>query len=620
MKERGTITVDGVLDIETYRWDKFLCACILTTDGKYHVFRRHQEKEYIQFLLNFEGHLWSHNGGKFDNLHAASHFADMGLKAVIKLAGQRIISLRINELVLRDSLALIPFDLRKAAKLGDFEKLDCPIPFSHFGPNMSEADMLEIIEYMKGDCRCLLSSLMRLKEWAEAVDVDLSATIGSSAYKTVSRRFDIPEADWSDEKGKGSGKRYEKVRLAYFGGRVSVFQTHERDGGFYNENGEWVKGIKHGWRYDANSAYPFAMSTVPLPTGARHETSGSASRRAFRDGREGVFDATVSVPDSYIPPLPMRGRVRIGFPIGKFSGTWTALELRYAESVGVKILNISDAIWWEKSEILFNSFCNQFFDIRKQKGPDTAWGQFCKWFPNACSGKFAMGPEMDRVIINPEEEPNECGMGNNCRGRCHPAKGCCEHRCWGRCPSPINRERSIWRFPMWRLDPCAHVHWAAYVTAHARTRLHAQLCSDGAYGWTSTYCDTDSCFATQERTDWIGGELGQWKPEGEFWNMQILGPKMYSFYEESGKRKAKAKGIPDAVKHFDALADGEEIPIKRGVMTFKSAARSASGKLFQRKNMTRQLKRRGQYVGDRRVDKHGRTWPLTAEEFLSLEG
>jgi hypothetical protein len=82
-------------------------------------------------------------------------------------------------------------------------------------------------------------------------------------------------------------------------------------------------------------------------------------------------------------------------------------------------------------------------------------------------------------------------------------------------------------------------------------KLHKQLVAGGEND--ATYCDTDSCWSENKRTDDIGKKLGQWEPKGAYRGFESLGPKTYhaEFLESevsddnpTGSVTA-AKGIPN---------------------------------------------------------------------------
>lgn len=604
-----TIDVDGVYDIETEGWDRFVMGGFLRRSGgiwKNETWNYDNEEKMVDAILAFDGTIWAHNGGRYDGLWLAEHIIKRGLHAKIGLAGQRIVSLEVNKLKVRDSFALIPFALKLASKMGGGSKQETGLPcvcskdcggYCSIKRVMSVRDRDKLIEYLKNDLIVSKDMLYALKEFAVEHDLDLCGTIGSSAYSTVSRELKIRPAKWRSED-------YAFVRDAYYGGRTQVFR-HKSHAGF---------------RIDVNSAYIAALSKLSVPIGQRNKTeSPSETQRDYESGKDGVLQCTVYVPYTHIPPLPVRTPSRLAYPVGQISGTWTTLELAYAVSTGVQILNFGRGIFWDDRETVFKDFEQRIWDIRAAAGPKTAFGQWIKWFANSQTGKFAQHPLVDVVEINPEREELEtfCPASRKCKGKHWDGAPCCPHKCTRVCGiwNEVDRVGNIWSKKQWRMADCAHIEWAAFLTAYQRIYLHRQLVDDGHNGLTAVYCDTDSIYSTVPRSMDIGTGLGEWKEEGKYHNFVAIAPKTYSYFDEEGNLEAKAKGIPDAVKNWLAMQSDEGVYIDRGVESFKSAARSKNGKgLFQRKSMVRHCFGNGQWFGDRLLMEDGSTKPVTIEQ------
>jgi hypothetical protein len=237
--------------------------------------------------------------------------------------------------------------------------------------------------------------------------------------------------------------------------------------------------------------------------------------------------------------------------------------------------------------------------LRDEAGPKTAIGKWDKDVGNSCTGKLAQHPLTETVEINPEFAPL-CPGGECTRLTCVRSGGekCCKHGCSGFCGryTPLDIAQEIWSKMEWRISGCAHVHWAAYLTAHQRIYLHQQIVDDGQNGLTAVYSDTDSLFSSQMRKKNIGNNLGDFKLDGAcglYWDFDSLAPKTYCYVDclPDGiygpyRRIAKAKGMYKPSENWEAISSGQKIIQDRGVMSFKSAL-AKGGNLFQRKNITR---------------------------------
>lgn len=615
----AALEIDGVFDIETAHWDQFVVGGVLLDGpkgGDVIIDDWRTEDDLVDEILAVEGTIWGHNAGCYDSLWLLEHVRRRGKRAGIICAGSRIVALEIGDLTVRDSYALIPFSLDEASGIGKIRKektglacrcgRDCG-GYCAISRDMRRDEMGRLKHYLEHDLRALRSTLESLFDYADNNNIILAGTVGASAYKTAAAELGLPPADWHIPRARMAPSRaYAFARSGYGGGRTQSFRPDS----------------PAGERWDLVSAYPAALATIDLPCG--EPTFWARAGKPYREGLDGIFQATVDVPrDTFIPPLPYRLKDRIAYPTGSFAGAWAGNELRYAESVGVRVLNIASAIVWDDSRPLLRDFCRRIWGLRDAAGPKTALGKWLKWLANSLTGKCAQRPTRQAIELNPSKL-RACPASAACYGvLCSPQLGCCHHRCYGTCGRHeyLDREGHIAAREVYHLAKCAHVHWAAYLTAHTRLTLHAQLIDDGLGGISAVYCDTDSCFAEAPRTKNIGHQLGQWKPEGPYRNMVTIAPKTYRFeaVTPAGERAlvARSKGIPDAERHFDALLAGEAIVNDRGVSTFRTAV-ARGGSLFSRKNIARHALRRD-YFGDRLLIPEGITVPLPVERLLELK-
>lgn len=610
--DRAEIKVDGVFDIETENWDTFVCGGLLTRNGYREVWWQN-ETDLLDSIIERKGQtIWGHNCGRFDSLWLLGLLLDLGISPIaIGLAGQSVCRLSFLGVTIRDSARLLPMSLEKASKIGRVGKVETKLPCicnqkcggycSIRRDGMPKRQKKALSEYLKKDCEALLSTLDTVVDYAQSNDLDLCGTVGMSAWKNAARMLKLQPANWSQ-----CTREYSFAREGYYGGRTQVFRPR----------------AKAGFRYDVCSAYPAALSTVPLPVGTRSFSSGKRAIQRWENGEAGIYKLGMSVPRMFIPPLPVRGKGRIGYPTGLIHGTWTRNEIERALECGAQIQSIESSLTWNASRVVFSEFCARIFGLRESVGGSTSpMGTWLKYYANSLTGKLAQNPEIETVLIDPD--PNKvrlCPADFDCGGGLlhGVTEKCCPHRCVGSCGNytPIDIHGRIWKCKGWQIADCAYIEWAAYLTAHARVQLHKQLTDDGQEGRTAVYCDTDSCFSTVERTWNIGSYLGNWKMEGRFTNFESLAPKTYHYFDP-GKRKwiARAKGIPNADKNWHLLRSGRIVEINRGVMTFRTAARD-SKRMFRRKHMHRQLKVKGNFFGDRTLGKDKLTYPPDAQEFL----
>ncbi len=473
--------------------------------------------------------------------------------------------------------------------------------------------MQKLLAYLKIDCEATLSMLDCLIEFAEENDLDLRYTIGGSSWATAKRWLGIGDAEWGWGARKQSASAlYMFARLAYFGGRTQVFRPM----------------AESGWRYDINSAYPAALAALELPSGVPREVWNSEARRSWNAGREGLYRARVRIPECHIPPLPVRGDVRLRYPFGIVEGVWAANELRYAEEVGARIEKIDVGLVWSSREVVFAPLCRPLWDLRDRKGPKTAYGVWCKWFANSLTGRLAIRPEGETIVIGGDPASiKPCPADWDCRdGALHGSstRRCCVHSCTRRCGAVLpvgewGQNFGIFVRHRWQIADSAHIHYAAYLTAHARIALHRQLIDDDAGGYSAVYCDTDSVYSIVERTNNIGPRLGEFKPEGSFSSFHALAPKTYSYCDsESGEREVRSKGIEPSASNFDLLVSGGTVKMDRGVKSIRSAMRE-NEEFFVRKSISRRVLSTEdedgvKWYGDRYLGPDGATYPVREDK------
>jgi hypothetical protein len=205
------------------------------------------------------------------------------------------------------------------------------------------------------------------------------------------------------------------------------------------------------------------------------------------------------------------------------------------------------------------------FDRRMKFGKDSREGKWLKLILNSLTGKFGSKSVVRRIQLYPEPEAIKictCRRGEDCG-------------CGGSRPlDTIGRAFEQTITPP-QIDGCAHVPWAAYLTAMARVKLHAALGPDVVYG------DTDSIFREGKMpAGSIGSKLGTWDDLGPYEDMIVLAPKVYRVEMEDGETIA-AKGIPKPT--WDSLAAG--VPVSW--QSIVGVKRAGDGAFFRRVTQTR---------------------------------
>jgi hypothetical protein len=589
---RRDIEIAAVFDIETQEWDRYVVGGLLDAAGAYLDFDYRREDRLVDAILGTEGAVWAHSGGTFDLKWLLDHVAERGLSAQIVAAGSRIVFAKVGKCSLYDSRALCPLSLEAFTKGQGIEKQKLSLPcvcgntcggYCSIRRDMPAAHWKRVKEYLEHDCRSLMAGLLSLRGFAADNDLDLGATVGGSAWRNAKRFFGLPNADLDRQEHK-------IARAGYYGGRVQLVRPGRSP---------------RGYEYDVASMYPWTLASFPLPVGAHRIVVGADARAAHRNAKPGIYTARVAVPETHLPPLPLRydNETRLAYPSGTFRGTWPLPELNHAEECGSIVLDIERAIVWEREELIFREWIDRLFALRTKVGKKSPLGQFVKLYLNSLTGKFGSNPERLAFAINPKQI-FMCRTSSPCaRDDGEDCGSCCEWHCSQKCGATIQYSKHVFARPVYHLDDCAHVQWSGYLTAQGRIALHRQQIAFGE-GLDVIYCDTDSVFTTRQRFENIGSALGQWEFAGGFRNFFGIAPKVYTYDHDpetcerghgehkecDGRKTQKAKGVRLGKRD---LIIGESYEAG-GIVGFRAGA--ALGKLFQRNTMRRKIDR--QY-GDR---------------------
>ncbi len=590
-------------DLETYDWDNYYLGGYLDSEGTYR--DTTDEHKLYSWLRNAEGEIWTWNGGRYDLIWLLQHARDAGDDCKPIVAGARIIRVKIRKALFLDGFAIFPTALVKAATLAGISLtkdtgLACICHekcggYCAIRPGLDNSSRERLRQYLRADCEATSAAVAAMRELGTRESLAIRATIGASSYATISHDAGVKPARWRN------ASDYKFVRDAYAGGRVEVYRPRS----------------DAGHRYDVNSAYPAALVALDLPCGPYDRLSTRRAEMALSKKQIGVYHAIVDVPEMHAPPLFARtSSGTICFPVGEIRGTWTSSELIAAMSVGVSVKPLS-AIVWPDSQPIVRDAVQRIWELRasaKREERDQE-AVLLKWFANSFTGKLAEHPLKEKYVISPSSKRIVSCPGGNHRGAC-PENRCCDHRCALLCGSWQPLSPSIWLAREWQISACAHVHWAAFLTAHARLALWRRL---AAQGKSAVYCDTDSCFSEKADKRNVGDDLGQWGYDGAYSDWTALARKLYRYRDEAGKWHVASKGIARlSAEDFDAFSRGELFRDKRGVAGFRQRARKG-GKLFQRKLVERRFRGDQVHFGGRVLGRKGYTTPCELKEIESWQ-
>ncbi|MBT9131417.1 MAG: hypothetical protein DDT41_01723 [candidate division WS2 bacterium] len=228
----------------------------------------------------------------------------------------------------------------------------------------------------------------------------------------------------------------------------------------------------------------------------------------------GIYHCRIKTPDNlYIPILPLRIGGKLKFPLGKFSGYWTSLELQEALKIGYEILEVYDFILYKKAKPCFQDYADFIWKKRDEyrvKGNE-GMEKMIKRLGNALYGKFAQR------------------NGNNYFGR---LKDYPKQLPEGVKIFEYNQE---WWVVVDNKETPAKFEFpviSVFITAYARLKLFKAMELNKN---SLIYCDTDSLKLTKPAKGIkIGEGLGEWS---------FLGEGLTTFYRPKFYGN-KVKGVP----------------------------------------------------------------------------
>lgn len=394
-------------------------------------------------------------------------------------------------------------------------------------------------EYVATDSMICLKAMTFTRDYIQSLGGQIGATAGSTAMSVwlamegdeyLTGPFDTP---W--------------LRAGYAGGRTEIFRRMTKGELLYDglgnpimvedelNPGQLTQDRKASIRgFDVNSMYPYCMLTdYPMLT---NEDRGMEKKR-------GMAEVTVSVPhDQYVGPLVHRdAKGRLVYPLGVFRGIWTYDEIRYAESIGVKVLKVHKAIGGNYCERPFDQFIGVIYE-KRMRSTNPAEREVLKVVLNSLYGKLASKNRITRVV----SKYNLLKKGSK---RIGDVK-------W------IDHNRGLLDFetPQQRY---VNVLWGAMITANARVLLTKYLREVPPEKL--VYCDTDSIYVNDYDLP-ISEGLGGLKLEKSAKVMKVLQPKVYqldTFFKAKGVPKPRKMPTPEYSASYgnpDAWLPGLHIP------------------------------------------------------------
>lgn len=402
-----------------------------------------------------------------------------------------------------DSSAFLPFALRSLCEAFQVEHMKLDIDYSritHVTPRL--------LKYLKHDLMGLYECIEKFRNWDLVKQAGPKLTMASQAVQVL-RLFlkeKVSSLDCEDTPDLLSPDSF--VRTSYFGGRTEIFKPLYE----YDWQGEPLpnrlsrRARKKLKLFDVNSLYPTVMRDCDMPN------AFVGTRKTYNGSLMGFYKVKVRVPKKLkIPPLGTVLKVKNAegelnekfvFPTGTFWGCWSTVELEYAKTLGVEILEVEIGYIFENGGKIFKGFVEALYEMRQEakRNKDTVTDLLAKLLMNSCYGRFGLNKVREQLTFDKGEAHKDI------HSVIHTRNG----------DVRLVTEEKVLETSF------ANVAVAAWVTSQARIYMHKiyRQCEDECY-----YTDTDSIFTTKNFPE--GDKLGELKLEYTASNACFLLPKTY---------------------------------------------------------------------------------------------
>lgn len=567
----------AVLDFETDPFDgktkaevlPFVCELYSDTFGSIVIWDEDFDRFITKVVTAIESlpdayTIYAHNGGKFDYLFLVRH-----LRGIVKFKGRAIMSCRIGNHELRDSLHILPEKLA-AWKKDHFD-------YSKMKRCNRAKFRAEILAYLHSDCIYLFDIIKSF-----IAEFGLKISIGQAAFAELKKSYKVETIKESSD---------EFLRRYFFGGRVEcisgrgIFDSSTGDGDFK--------------LYDVNSMYPDRMANCKHPVGNEYNW-----RRGYPSDDTVFIDVECRNFGAFVSRA---GDNPLDASTGKERGRFfvTRWEYDVAEKYGliedVKIVGLVDNCQRSNfSEVIIRLYERRqqvkkaqdiLFKAGKELTPEFEELQkqnlFLKYLLNNIFGKFAQNPRnfkeyyytdagvrppddwMDFLKEANDEIAHKYGM---------PVERADDFEIWAK-PSPGRRFNNVGT--------------AASITGAARAKLLEAI----QHARDPIYCDTDSLICRSlGNVDVDVSKLGAWKCEATFDRVIVAGRKLYAcevqgYADGHEKRlKVRSKGANLIVRPEDPL---EKNWLKENRETWKKFEDLLDGKIIETLNKAPTISKTG---------------------------
>jgi DNA polymerase type B, organellar and viral len=464
--------------------------------------------------------IYAHNGGKFDFM-----FLVRKLRGIVRFKGRAIMSAKIGNHELRDSLHILPEKLSAWKK----DKFD----YSKMARGNRRKFRDEILTYLHSDCVYLFDFIKRFTK-----EFGLKISIGQAAFSELKKHYKVAGIKETMD---------EALRPYYFGGRVECIAGR----GIF-ESKAWQKPYR---LYDTNSMYPYVMARFPHPVSGNY---------VWHRGDPGPNTFFIDVSCRSHGAFLLRGAAE-EFDIQDCTGRFFTTIYEYNMARKYNLIENVQINWCidnsDKSD--FSKFIVPMYDRRQQTkaimkrlkdhGNETS-GEFeeikkedifLKYLMNNSYGKFSQNPRRykeffysDHAVKPPDNWFDFLRGASNdiVHEYSMPVERTELFDVWAR-PSPGRRYNNVGT--------------AASITGAAR----AVLMEAKENALDPIYCDTDSLICRElSGVEIDATKLGAWDLEETFDEVIICGKKTYC---------CKIAGVSDGLeKRLKVRSKGADLRVK----------------------------------------------------------
>lgn len=332
--------------------------------------------------------LYFHNGSNFDLIIIMKEILNKYPSKVITRSNKFFELTYKNvyghQILIRDSLHILPMSLSSAAKTINQKKIDFEfenITTDNISSKYSTSFWVNLIKYLSNDILILFRVIIKYRSAMSnsfTIDCFDHLTIPSLTLNLYISKYMPEESIYRLTENQDNF-----VRKSYLGGISDVYK-------FYGEN---LVSL------DVNSLYPASMRNNPMPVG---KGEWVYDQEELKKDFFGFLEVEIDAPYSNIPFLPYRDEYRgLINPYGKWSGVYFSEEIKYAVTKGYKIKIIKGLKFRKKN--IFKEFIDHLYYIRNNNKSEMV-KLVSKLLMNSLYGRFGMKKKAEKTIIVNQNE------------------------------------------------------------------------------------------------------------------------------------------------------------------------------------------------------------------------